>query len=180
MESVAVISGIVELVLSFVLGILVAYTSFRLFARITRDLEEVEELRKNNTAVGVMLGAMLIGSALILRKALFPAISSLQTALYEGMCLQGFLQTAGLSLVYVLLALALAVGGIGFSTRLFLRLTHDIDELSEIKQNNVAVAVTLGCVIIVMSLFLSQGVQSFLSALIPYPAVESIQIMGQP
>jgi len=123
---------------------------------------------------------MLVGSALIIRKALYPAVSSLQTTLYAGMDFGSALQMMGLTLVYVILALVLAVAGIGFSARLFLRLTHDIDEMAEIKLNNVAVAVTLGSVIVVMSLFLSHGVQSFLSALIPYPAVESIQIMGRP
>ena len=56
----------------------------------------------------------------------------------------------------------------------------EIDELAEIGRNNVAVAITVGSMIIVMGIFLSQGVQSLLSAIIPEPAFGNIQIMGRP
>jgi uncharacterized membrane protein YjfL (UPF0719 family) len=169
---------LVELGLSLILGVLVAYVSFRLFARMTRDLDEVEELERNNVAVGMLLGSMLVGVAVIVRKSLYPSISCLKTALYQGLDLTRCLQTVGLSLLYVLLSFLIAVGCIGLSTRLFLRLTHDLNEMAEIRKNNIAVAITLGSVIIVVSLFISQGVQNVLSSIIPYPAVESIQIMG--
>ena len=38
-----------------------------------------------------------------------------------------------------------------------------------------AVAVVLGCMIIVIGLFLGQGLQSLLASLIPMPAFEKIQ-----
>ena len=178
MDLVALVSGVVELALSFVLGLLTAYGSFRLFAWTTRDLDEMAELKENNAAVGVLLASMLVACAMIVRRAIYPAISSLQTALYDGLGWIALAKVGGLVLIYVGLALGCAVLCVIASMRLFLRLTHDLDEMAEIRRSNVAVALTLGAVIVVTGLFLSQGVQSFLSALIPYPAVEQIQIMG--
>jgi len=180
MQWIAVVSGLVELGLSFVLGILVAYLSFRVLARMTRDVDEVAELKRDNTAVGVLLASMLVGSALIVRQALFPAVSSLKTALFHGLGLAALAKLAALYALYFVVVLALAVVGIGLAVRVFVRLTRDLDEMAEIRANNVAVALTVGAVIVVLALFLSQGVASLLSALVPYPALGSIEIMGGP
>jgi hypothetical protein len=57
-ETIPLVSGLVELALSFVLGILVAFGAFRLFARLTKDLDEVDEIRKNNVAVAIVLAGL--------------------------------------------------------------------------------------------------------------------------
>ena len=62
------------------------------------------------------------------------------------------------------------MGGITVATKLFLRMTTELDELAEVMKNNVAVAITLAAVIIVMSLFLSHGTRTLLNAMVPYQA----------
>ena len=180
MQGVAVVSGLVELVLSFVLGVLVAFVSFKVFARLTRSLDEVGEMKRNNVAVGVLMASTLVSCALVVRQTLYPVVSSVQTALFNGIDLLGAAKVVGLSVLYLCLSLAIAILAVNAATRVFLRLTRELDELAEIKQNNVAVALTLGAVIVVMGLFLAHGVESLLAALIPFPAMESIQILGQP
>ena len=143
------VSGITELALSFGLGIAVAYVSFRLFARWTKGLDEIGEIKGNHAASGIVLGAMLIASALVVRQAVFPAISTLQTVLFAGgPSARGILVLLGWTLLYVLLAFLSTLLAILAAVRLFLGLTRDIDELAEIRANNVAVAIVLGSVIL--------------------------------
>jgi uncharacterized membrane protein YjfL (UPF0719 family) len=177
-QKVVLITGCVELVLSFILGIGVAYVSFRTFARMTRDIDEMKEIRNNNAAAGILLACMMISAAIVIRQAIYPIISTLQTKLFAGLSATALLAFAGLSILYLLLATVFAILAIATGTRIFMRLTREIDELAEISRNNVAVAVTLGSVIIVMGLFLSLGVLSLLSAIIPEPALETIHTLG--
>jgi uncharacterized membrane protein YjfL (UPF0719 family) len=180
MQVVAIASGLAELVLSLALGVLTAYVGFRLLAKMTHELDEINELKQNNVAAGVLFASLLLALALVVRQASYPAISALKTALFRGIGLVGALKVLGLSVAYVALALAIALGSIVVGVRVFLRLTRGIDELEEIKSNNVAVAISLGIVIVILGIFLAQGVGSLLSALIPYPAMTEIQVLGKP
>ena len=60
----------------------------------------------------------------------------------------------------------------------FLRLTRDLDELAEIRGNNVAVAVTLGVTVAVMGLFISDGLSSLMQALVPFPTFQPVEVLG--
>ena len=179
MQAVAIVSGIVELVLSFALAILVTWASFRVFKWMTRNLDEMAELRRNNAAAGVLFASMLLAAALVVREALFPTISSLRTALFQGLSALTLAKVLGLGALYIGASVAGAVWGVAFAARLFLRMTRSIDELEEIQNNNLAVAVALGGVIVTMGLFMAHGLQSLLAALVPYPALESIRILGK-
>lgn len=172
------VSGVAELVLSLLLGLAVAYLSFRLFARWTQDLDEMAELRGNNPAAGILLAGMLLANALIVRQALAPVIATLQTSLLAGLGAGEAARLIGLSLLYLAIVFIVSVLGITLGTRAFLRLTRDLDELAEIRRHNVAVAITLAAVIVVMALFLSQGIQGLLGAILPEPSFTTIQTFG--
>ena len=179
MQWIAVVSGAVELVLSFVLAIAVTWVSFRAFARITRHIDEMEELKKNNAAAGVLFASMLIATAVVVREALYPCMSGLRTALFHGFSWSGAGKVLALGLSFVVVATLGAVGAVSLATVTFLKLTREIDELKAVKEHNLAVAIALGAVIITMGIFLSSGMQSLLSALVPYPAIESIRVLGR-
>lgn len=177
-ETIPLVSGLVELLLSFVLGILVAFGAFRLFARLTKDLDEVDEIRKNNVAVAVVLVSMVVSTALVARAAIYPVIGALQSALVEEPGPGAIAALALRGVAYVLLSFAGAVGAIATGTKVFLRLTGDIDELAELKRGNVAVAIVLAGFLLVMGLFLARGVESLLTALMPDPAFGRIEVHG--
>ncbi len=58
----------------------------------------------------------------------------------------------------------------------FMWLTKDLDELAEIKNNNIAVSLLLGIIIISIALLLQPGITTILDSLIPYPPVSIIDI----
>ncbi len=180
MQLVALLSGSAQLVLALVLGVGVTFAAFRLLARLVRPIAVGAELKAGNAAVGVLVGAMLLGCGVIVRTAVAPAASGLQTALFHGLGLGAALRLLGLWLLLVAVASAVAIVTMVAATRVFLRLTREVDELAEIGRGNLAVALTLGAVIVVMALLIAEGAGGFLAALVPYPAIESLEIMGRP
>jgi uncharacterized membrane protein YjfL (UPF0719 family) len=179
-QTIAIISGFAELLLSIGLSIFVIYLSFGVFRRITGPMDEIGELKKNNAAAGIFVGSLLVSSAMIVRQAIYPTISTLQTKLFAGIDLLTGASLVALSLLYIGLATIVSVAAMALSIRIFLRLPRRVEVLAEIAKNNIAIAITLGSIILVMGLFLSQGIQSLLSAIIPDPAFGRIQIMGGP
>lgn len=178
MQNIGLVSGVVQLLVSLLLGLVVAIVSFRSFTRMHRELDEMSALRENNVSMAIVLASMVIGTGMVVVQALAPLVSTLQTTLINGVTFMTGLAFVGLGFGFLLLAMFIAIAGIGVATKVFLWLTDEIDEMAEVKNNNIAVAITLASVIILMSMFLAQGSQTFLAALVPYPAIESIQVMG--
>ncbi len=144
--------SLAQLAIAVVLSAVAAYLAFYLFQWFTRGLDEWEELRQGNPAVGVVLGAIVISVAIVLR----PALSVNTTAwdvgatLVTRVLLAEALQLAvGLVLAVITLALALY---------LFAALTRGIDEVEELKNRNLAIAGLLAGVVIGVGLMISQAV----------------------
>lgn len=63
--------GVLQFLLAFVVAILTAILSTKLFDMLTRSIKEYKELREgNNVAVGIMLAAIILGLSLIVREPL--------------------------------------------------------------------------------------------------------------
>jgi len=144
--------GLAQLAIALVLSAIGAYLAFYLFQWFTRRLDEREELRQGNPAVGIVLGAIVVAVAIVLRPALAVSTSFWDAGrdLYFRVLLAEALQVAvGLVLAVITLALALY---------LFASLTRGIDEVEELKKGNVAIAGLLAGVAIGVGLLVSQAV----------------------
>jgi uncharacterized membrane protein YjfL (UPF0719 family) len=149
--------SVAQIVVAVILAAIASYLGILLFNRATRDLDEWTELRRGNTAMGLVLGSIILGIALILRPALtVPAIADTGARLYPVIAL--LVQAAA-----ILLGLVLALSAVIFAVGLFDRLTGQIDELAELQQGNVAVAAVMVGVILAASLLMSRAIEQIIA-----------------
>jgi uncharacterized membrane protein YjfL (UPF0719 family) len=147
----------VQFLVAVVAAAIVAYLSVWLFDKATRGIDEWNELRKGNLAVGVILGAMIIGVGIVLRPALAPLALNLDATATDAVVYRILLHG-----VQVLVGIVLAVVSLGLSLWLFTRLTGSIDEWAEIGRGNVAMAAVLAGVIIATALITSTTMDAVL------------------
>ena len=148
--------SLAQLAVAILLSAIAAYLAFYLFQWFTRDLDEWEELRQGNPAIGIVLGAILIAVAIVLRPAL-----NVNTAFWDVgaqrffrvLLAQGLQLSVGLLLAVVTLALALY---------LFAALTRGIDEVEELKKGNLAIAGLMAGVVIGVGLMVGQAVDQIM------------------
>lgn len=141
-----------QLAIALVLSAIAAYLTFFLFQLFTRDLDEWEALRQGNAAVGLVLGAMLVSVAIVLRPAIVVGASvwDVGRAFFFRVMLAQALQVAvGMVLAVVTLTAALY---------LFAALTREIDEVEELGKGNLAIAGMLAGVVIGVGLMVAQAV----------------------
>ncbi|NNE42932.1 MAG: hypothetical protein HKN12_01875 [Gemmatimonadetes bacterium] len=177
-QTIGLISGLAHLALSVILAVMTTYGSFRVLGRLMKQEDPVRALREGNTAMGVLLAGVLVACALIVKAVTEPAVSTIQVFLFGGL---GPLDVAKIIAMiggYILLAIVLANITVWLALRCFLWLTHDLDELAEIRANNLAVAITVGVTVAVMGLFLSDGLSSLMQALVPFPEFQPVEILG--
>jgi len=151
-----------QLVIAIVLGAVATYLSIVLLNRATRGIDEWQALRDGNVAVGIVLGAMVIGVVSVLRPAL-----NLPIAGWDVGSIRVWV-ALGVEVVQMLLGLVLAVLSILFAVWLFDRLTTQLDEFAELKRGNVAVAALLAGVIIGVSLLVGVALEGTFQLITPY------------
>lgn len=141
-----------QLAVALILSAIAAYLTFYLFQLFTRDLDEWEALRQGNAAVGLVLGAMLISVAIVLRPAIVvsPSVWDVGRAFFFRVLLAQALQ--------LVVGMVLAVITLTLGLYLFSALTRDIDEVEELGKGNLAIAGLLTGVVIGMGLMVAQAV----------------------
>ena len=149
--------GLAQLVIAIILGAVVAFLSFYLFQWFTRDLDEWEELRQGNPAVGIVLGAILVSVALVLRPAL-----AVETQTWDAGH-QIYVQTLLAEGLQVAIGLFLAVLALGLALLIFAALTRGIDEIEELQKGNLAVGGLLAGVVLGVGLMVSQAVSQIMT-----------------
>jgi uncharacterized membrane protein YjfL (UPF0719 family) len=158
----AIFLSIVQLLLAVVLSALAAYLGAWVFNRSTPGLDEWAELRKGNPAVGVVMGAVIVGVAIILR----PALQVVTLRLDTGATLEVVWRLLAQALL-VAVGLAVALAIITFALWLFTHLTVELDEWAEIGKGKVGVAVMLAGVIFAAALLSGAALDSILKLLFP-------------
>ena len=147
------IVSVINIVNAIFLGFLASYIGVWLFTRSTRHLDDWAEVRRGNTGMGVVLGAIIIGIAIILKPTVDLPLTV--NAANPVLVLLG-------EIVGIVVGLVLAVSAIVFSVGLFGRLVGDIDELYELQKGNLAVAAIMAGVILAVSLLISGAVGSII------------------
>jgi uncharacterized membrane protein YjfL (UPF0719 family) len=147
-----VLLGFAQLAIAIILSAIAAFLSFYLFQWFTRDLDEWEELRQGNPAVGVVLGAIVVAVALMLRPAL-----AVDTVLWD-VGHQVYVRILLAEALQLAIGLVLAVLALGLALLIFAGLTRGIDEIEELKKGNLAVGGLLAGVVLGVGMMVSQAV----------------------
>lgn len=145
--------SLAQLVIAVILSAIAAYLAFYLFQWFTRNLDEWEELRQGNPAVGIVLGAIIISVAIVLHPAL-----AVNTSVWDIGTANLFFRVLLAEALQLLVGLFLAVITLVLALYLFAGLTRGIDEVEELKQGNLAIAGLLAGVVIGVGLMVSQAV----------------------
>jgi len=148
------IVSVANIIIAVILGVLASYIGVWLFTKATRHLDDWAEVRRGNAGMGVVLGAIIVGIAIILKPAVDVPLLVMANA-NPLWIIVGELIGITVGLVLAISAIVLAVG-------LFGRLVGDIDELSELQKGNMAVAVMMAAVVLAVSLLVSGAVAAII------------------
>jgi uncharacterized membrane protein YjfL (UPF0719 family) len=151
---VGILVGLLKLVLGLVLSMGSIYVGLKMFDRMTPGIDEMEEIKKGNAAVGILMAAVVLSIATIVQSG----VSAFGNYIVPGMSI-GLI---GLGLVVGVLNLAfgllVAIVAIYIALKILDKITVDINETEEFKQGNVAVAIMEAGVLLAVSFVIQAGV----------------------
>ena len=180
MDLLKVAISVCELFITLIMAVLVVYATYRALIKANTDFDEDEQINKGNMGVGILVAALLLSSANIMHQAFLPVADTIHVTLAGGVA--GGASNGALALYALgnlVLAFVIVVLTLSFSLRLFGRLTRTKDTRPgiQLERGNVAVGVILSSFILIVSMFVGEGVSSISKALIPRPNIGRMQMM---
>ncbi|MBI4677820.1 MAG: DUF350 domain-containing protein [Elusimicrobia bacterium] len=173
-----VLVSIFEFVLTVIMSVLILYVNYVSMRHMHKDYNEAEELKKQNVAIAVLLAALLFATALMVQKGIGPVISLVRIYFLTPQDADFSLGKMVLFAVsQLVLVFVIALFTVSFSLRFYGKLTRDIDEGAELKKGNIAVGIVLASVVLVVAMYVSEGIGSLTRALVPQPSIGRVQIM---
>ena len=81
MDLSLLVSGVLQLFLSLMIGVIFIYAGFRFFHKRIKSINEIEELKKNNIAVAILNASIILALVIMVKNAIEPAITVFSMAL---------------------------------------------------------------------------------------------------
>jgi uncharacterized protein DUF350 len=165
-----------ELVASTVIGLITLFVCIKTinwsFLRQHRALEEM----KTNIALSIFNGSMILAIMFLVNGSILPAVDALRAMVLarNDLSMEMIWTSLGYLLLFYVCALVISFIIVFLSARIYLWSTPLVDEIAEIKSDNIAVAVILSAVVIGLSLFVEPALDRFVSSLVDYDSMERI------
>ena len=168
-----------ETVLSIAFGLLTIYLVNKVLNWTLLNSDSENALAKGNIAVGIFAGTLVVCILMLVQPSILPSINTLQTMLTgrDSIDLGLLLVSFGFFIFFYIVTTALSLGVLFLATWLYLIGTINIDEMKEIKKNNIAVSIMLSLVVLGMTLFIKPSVNRFVASFVRYDiSLEKIDV----
>ena len=167
-----VIQGIIEIILAVLSGILIYFASLKAFALFTKGIDEEKEFKENNVAVSILISSFVFGIMLLIKESIGPSMENLSYALSADKITAGAIGYSVLKILCIYLASAvISFIFLIIAIKFFMILTTKIDEIREIKKNNVAVAIMIGVLTVSIAMVTMAPLKTLLKCLVSAPVL---------
>jgi uncharacterized membrane protein YjfL (UPF0719 family) len=153
MNAVLIGLAFLRLVLGIIFAILGLYIASWVLGKVTKEIDEWEEIKKGNAAVAIYMAGIFISVAVIIGPGI---IGLFRTLNIVGIAI-GFIQ------LIIALVLAMVMQYIGLSV--LNKLTKGVNEWVELKNGNIAIGIMMASIVIAVSAIVARGVESLIAAL---------------
>jgi uncharacterized membrane protein YjfL (UPF0719 family) len=163
--------GSAKVLLSLAVGMGLAFAAFLVVGRFLRWRDIREEVLRGNVAAGVLFAASLIALGLLIQHSLMASFAAFDALLLvNAFDWPLFVSASYYAVVHT--ALALGVGAVAITSAgiLFDLATPNVDDFEEVHKGNVAIAIAIGSVILVLAIVLAPALSTLLDGILPSPS----------
>lgn len=161
--------GLAKLIFGILVGVVGITIASRVATRLAGFSSVDDGLRAGNSAIGVVVAGSILSMAILVQHAVRGTFGALDLLMRSSQSASGVFWVFAYAAAHVAAALGVGVALLVIGTRAFVRLTPDVDEITEIRDGNLASALVLAAVLVALALLAQQGVQTMLDGLLPLP-----------
>lgn len=163
-----------ETLLAIVFGLLTIYVVTKILENLLIHNDSGNALKDGNVATGLLAGTIVLCSLILVQPSILPSIHALQVMLaaQDTLEIPMFLISFCYFLVFYAITTILSILVLFLGIFIYFKISVHVDEIAELKNNNLAVAVILSIVILGLTLFIKPSVERFVSSLVSYDTIE--------
>ncbi len=162
-----VVLALLQLLISLSLATATVYLAIRLFDKTTKEINEMQEIKKGNVAVAILLAFVVLSVASVVQVG----VENLTYLITPSQSLNVMMAGMLVGVVQLLIGIGVAIFAVNLAIRVFDTVAVDIDLLKELKKGNVAVAILLSGVLLAISFVIRAGVSGLASSVDPLALV---------
>ncbi len=181
LESILIlVAGFVQLIIALGLAVFAIYVGINLLDKLTKGIEEIEELKKGNIAVGIMIAAVVISISIVIQSG----IKGMTAGLGATADVMAILTAIGTGFLAVIIGMVFAVIGIFMAIWLMQKILEGMNPIEmvaekvtgqdlvknvnlqeELAKGNIAIGIMLAGILIAVSVVIQSGVDGIVTAL---------------
>lgn len=173
------VMGLGKVAFGILVGAAGIWSATRLLGKLVRWGESDDAIRSGNMAMATLSASALLAFGILVQHAVSATFSAMDLV-YRGrdLSIDAVGRFAIYGLVHVAASLVVGAFALAVGTFVFGRLTRGVDELAEVRKGNVAPALVLGAVMVVMALVTAPGLQTALDGLLPLPTLAADELVA--
>jgi uncharacterized membrane protein YjfL (UPF0719 family) len=165
MNSKLTLLALIEILSALSLGVAIMAATYLLLKYLGKKRYDINH---TNQAFGIFMASILFSVGYLVSGVIQPLLSLFRILSSKESISALLISFIGYGAVYILTAYVVAILVCLLGMLIYNYLTP-IDEIQELKNNNIAVALVVGSIIVTLSLMTRGGVELLIESFIPYP-----------
>lgn len=179
MNGSLLVFGLAKAAFGIFVGAVGIYVAARVLHRLLGSGASDADTRSGNLAVGVLKAGSLVALGILFQHPVSATFNAFDLLYRDrSLTLVAVRRVATYASIHLSLAIVVGAAVLAFGTWLFTRLTRNVDEIAEIRKGNVAAAVVLASVMVVLALMTAPGLENALEGLLPLPPLGRDQMIA--
>lgn len=178
MDTNRIIFSLYDMSLSLIFGLLTIYIALKVIDKLVLRENTLKMVKEGNISIALFKAVLIICTLLLIQTSVISSGSALQTMVesHNKITVQIFMISLGYFLLFYAISLIFSVLLILISFFVYIKATVNLDEIAEIKKNNIAVSISLSLVILGMTLFIRPSFHNLIGSFVNYNALQTQQI----
>ncbi len=161
------IEGLIGTGIAIIGSIFIFFISFKFFTYITKNAGNLNELKKNNNSIAILISGFIFGVMIIVKASISPAqsiLANMSIWLSAGF-LPNLLLALGLIMLYFLIGGFFSFIVLSICMKIFFVIIKDDKRAEKVIKNNPAVSLVISFLIIALSILIERGITTTLNGI---------------
>lgn len=163
-----------QMTLALAFGLLTVFITLRIVNKSILKIDFMDLVRQGNISLAIFEGVLIFCVLFLVETSILPAVDALRTMAitYQTYTLKMFVISFGYFLVFYAISLIFSYILIISAFYVFISATAKLDEVKEIKNNNIAVAILVSAVLLSVTLYIRPSLGNLVQSFVDYRSLE--------
>jgi len=174
MDFKTIFFALYETGLSVVFGLLTVFIVYKTLDKVVLRSSTVNEIKKGNIAVALFYGVIIACVLLLVLPSILSSVNALRAMVLGStkLKLKMVIISLGYFLAFYIISIVMSLVVILLTSCIYMKATRKIDEVQELRHNNIALSIMLSLIMLGLTIFIRPSVDRLIHSLVNYEMID--------